>query len=161
MKDAPAGGRCMRAARAASRGHPPGRLPAGARRGRAAAAGGRLSPRVWPGGLRSGGRVDPLFSPAAFVGSCGLMDAGGAAWQYGVRAEARRTHLPRWTESAGQAVALCKAVSEEVGRCCINCVYWPQFLWLSIAWLLHLLLRHWHAAVHHRRGRAWRRRPLV
>ena len=63
MKDAPADGRCMRAARAASRGHSPGRLPAGARRG-GACRGGRAPPSLaWGhGGPRSGGCVDPLFS---------------------------------------------------------------------------------------------------
>ena len=63
MKDAPAGGRCMRAARAASRGHSPSRLPAGARRG-GACRGGRAPPSLaWGhGGPRSGGCADPLFS---------------------------------------------------------------------------------------------------
>ena len=111
MKDAPApaGARCMRAARAASRGRPASRLPAGARRG-GACRGGRAdaSSLAWGhGGLRSGGR-GALSSPlrcgagrivrsvvAAAPAVCGA--AAGRGVQYSVASGAGGRRVYRST----------------------------------------------------------------
>jgi len=97
MKDAPApaGARCMRAARAASRGRPASRLPAG---------GGRTPPSLAWGrsGLRSGGTRSPSLLPY-LVGSDGLYVARWRARRmWAGAARARRT--ARWRRAAGGGV---------------------------------------------------------
>ena len=89
MKDAPApaGARCMRAARAASRGRPASRLPAG---------GGRTPPSLAWGrsGLRSGGTRSPSLLPY-LVGSDGLYVA---RWRPRRRCAARGVRSVQSTE---------------------------------------------------------------
>ena len=84
MKDAPApaGARCMRAARAASRGRPASRLPAGARRGGACRGGRADAPPPSRGATAACGAADaePSLLPC-IVGSDGLYVARlRAAW---------------------------------------------------------------------------------
>jgi hypothetical protein len=108
MKDAPApaGVRCMRAARTASRGRPASRWPAGARRG-GACRGGRADASTLAWGLAACGVADaepPLLSPVLWGRVYGLY---AARWRPRRRCAARRGEaysgcLYKWRWAAGE-----------------------------------------------------------